>query len=57
MQAVSGSRGCKPKTKIDDGNKLLICKFVSVLQSSLVEADLLNKIIGAMDSVSTLHAF
>lgn len=54
---MSESRNCKPKTKTDDGNKLLKCQFVSVLQRNFVEADLLNKIIAAKDSVSTLYAF
>lgn len=39
---MSGSRGWKPKTKIDDGNKLLKCIFVSVLQSSLIENNWCN---------------
>lgn len=54
---MSESKICKPKIKLDDGNKLLKYKFLSVLRRNLVEADLLNKKTDAMDSVSTLYAF
>lgn len=36
---LCGSKSCKSKTKLDDGNKLLKSEFVSVLQRSLAEAD------------------
>lgn len=53
---LCGSKSCKSKTKPDDGNKLLKCKFASVLPRSLVEADLLKKIIKMMQWTQCLHS-